>query len=264
MERLKRSIAARPGKKALNLVSMTLLAFALSACGPNQVVVEGNFPDPLMSKMPMTLGVWYPEEFRTHEFFDEAKGRRESGWIVKTGDAQVDMWNTLFNGMFREVVLMRGEPGGEAMNQVADAVLIPSVDELQYTIPAHTNVKVYEIWMRYKFDLVTMSGEPIANWTMTAYGKTPTAFLRSDEAAVNLAAIVALRDAGANFATNFAKVPEVGDWLAVRGDTAPVIKPELQIVPVDVTEGESVEEAIEEAVEDAEEEALEQAEENAA
>jgi hypothetical protein len=60
-------------------------------------------------------------------------------------------------------------------------------------------VKVYEIWMRYGFELVTVSGEPIADWTMTAYGKTPTAFLRSDEAAVNLAGVVALRDAGAHF-----------------------------------------------------------------
>ena len=213
-----------------------------------------------MSKMPLTLGVWYPEEFRTHEFFDEAKGRRESGWIVKTGDAQVQMWDTLFNGMFSNVVHMRDVPGSEAMNPVADMVIIPSVDELQYTIPAHTNVKVYEIWMRYKFNVVTTDGSPIADWTMTAYGKTPTAFLRSDEAAVNLAAIVALRDAGANFATNFARVPEVDQWLAARGDQAPTITPEVQIVPVEVQPGQDVEEAVEEAIEEAVEEAAEAAE----
>jgi hypothetical protein len=91
--------------------------------------------------------------------------------------------------------------------------LIPTVDELQYAIPAHTNVKVYEIWMRYRYELVTNTGEPIADWTMTSYGKTPTAFLQSDEAAVNLAAVIALRDAGANFATNFTQVPAVREWL---------------------------------------------------
>ena len=92
-------------------------------------------------------------------------------------------------------------------------MLIPHVDELQYAIPAHTSVKVYEIWMRYRFELVTTSGEPIAEWTMTAYGKTPTAFLQSDQGAVNLAAVMALRDAGANFATNFTRVPAVQEWL---------------------------------------------------
>jgi hypothetical protein len=108
---------------------------------------------------------------------------------------------------------MDGKPAPQQMNPAVDAVLIPRVDELQYAIPAHTNIKVYEIWMRYAFELVTTSGEPIAEWTMTAYGKTPTAFLRTDEAAVNLAAVVALRDAGAHFVTSFQKVPEVAQWL---------------------------------------------------
>ena len=94
-----------------------------------------------------------------------------------------------------------------------DAVLIPEVEELQYAIPAQTNVKVYEIWMRYRFELVTTDGTPIAQWTMSSYGKTPTALLQTDQDAVNLAAVMALRDAGANFATHFARVPAVQDWL---------------------------------------------------
>ena len=58
-----------------------------------------------------------------------------------------------------------------------------------------------------------MGGDPIAEWTMPAYGKTPTAFMQSDEGAVRLAAIVALRDAGAHFATTFTRVPQVEAWL---------------------------------------------------
>jgi hypothetical protein len=185
----------------------------LAGCGINEVVVKGSFPAPVMNKLPLTLGIWYGEDFRNHEFFDQAKTRNESEWLVKTGEAQVQMWDILLNGMFVTVVPMKGKPGSETMNQVVDAVLIPHVDELQYAIPAHTNVKVYEIWMRYRYELVTSSGEPIADWSMTSYGKTPTAFLQSDEAAVNLAAVVALRDAGANFATNFTRVPAVRDWL---------------------------------------------------
>ena len=199
---------------------VALVLTAVTACGPNEVVVQGEFPEPLMSKLPLTIGVWYTDEFAQHEFFDEAKGRAESGWIVRTGEAQVAMWDTLFNGMFVEFVHMKGKPEPGQMNQLVDAVLIPRVDELQYTIPAHTNVKVYEIWMRYAFDMVTPEGNPIAEWTMTAYGKTPTAFLQSDAAAVNLAAVVALRDAGANFAANFTRVPAVQDWLSEKwGDT---------------------------------------------
>lgn len=185
----------------------------LAGCSTKEVVVAGNFPPPLIEAMPVTLGVWYEPEFSGHEFFDEAKGRAESTWIVKTGEAQVSMWSQLLRTMFSRVERMEGKPAPEQMNPAVDAVLIPKVQELQYAIPAHTNVKVYEIWMRYGFELVTTGGEPIAEWTMTAYGKTPTAFLQSDEAAVNLAAVVALRDAGAHFITSFYKVPEVAQWL---------------------------------------------------
>ena len=189
----------------------------VAACGPTTVVVEGRVPPPLLEPLPVTLGVWYGEEFRTHEFFDEAKTRAQSSWLVKTGDAQVQMWDTLLAGMFDEIIYMRGKPAPGQLNQVVDGVLIPHVDELQYTIPTHTNVKVYEIWMRYRFELVTTGGKPIAEWTMSSYGKTPTAFLRSNEEAVNLAAIMALRDAGANFATGFEKIPEVQEWLRQHG-----------------------------------------------
>jgi len=193
--------------------SLALLLLLLVGCGPTQVVVEGSFPPPLMTPLPVTLGVWYDEAFSQHEFADEAANPGDSSWVVSTGTAQVEMWNTLLQGMFHKLVPMQGAPGPDQPNPAVDGVLIPHVDELQYAIPAHTSVKVYEIWMRYRFELVSLDGEPIAEWSMTSYGKTPTAFLQSDRAAVNLAAVMALRDAGANFATGFTRVPAVNQWL---------------------------------------------------
>jgi hypothetical protein len=191
-----------------------MLALALvGGCGPAEVTVKGEFPPPMMEKLPLTIGVWYSPEFANHEFFDEAKTRADSSWLVKSGQAQVQMWDTLLAGMFARVVPMADKPGPDQVNSGVDAVFIPSVGELQYAIPAHTNVKVYEIWIRYHLQLVTTGGQPIAEWTMPAYGKTPTAFLQSDQAAVNLAAVMALRDAGANFAVSFNRVPAVQAWL---------------------------------------------------
>lgn len=176
-------------------------------------MVDGEFPVPLMEPIPVTMGVWYNQDFVTHEFFDKAKSRRESDWLVATGAAQVEMWDTLLTGMFQELVSIDAAPVAGQLQPLTNAVLIPHVEELQYAIPSHTNIKVYEIWIRYRFELVTPEGEPIAEWAMTAYGKTPTAFLRSDEASVNMAAVMALRDAGANFATSFTRVPEIQVWM---------------------------------------------------
>jgi len=210
--------------RALLLLCLTLLG---AGCTSKQVIVEGNFPSPLLDPLPITMGVIYPSAFAEHEFFDEAKGRAESDWLVKTGEAQVEFWDTLFTGMFENVVHIRDWETVQSHLATVDGVLIPTIAELQYAIPMHTNVKVYEIWMRYEFRLVDISAihrqedgaltfnpdERLAAWPITAYGKTPTAFLQTDEEAVNLAAVVALRDAGAHFVTTFGATPDVAAWL---------------------------------------------------
>ncbi|MGD2007218.1 MAG: hypothetical protein PVJ95_03010, partial [Cellvibrionales bacterium] len=83
---------------------LSTAAVLLAACGAREVVVQGNFPTPLMDPLPLTLGVVYTDAFAQHEIFDEAAGRAESDWLVKTGDAQVEFWNTLLGGMFADVV----------------------------------------------------------------------------------------------------------------------------------------------------------------
>ena len=202
-------------------------ALLLAGCASKQVVVEGNFPKPLLDPMPITLGVIYPSAFAEHEVFDEAKGRADSDWLVKTGEAQIEFWDILLGGMFEEVVPIRDWATVQSRGAELDGVLIPTIADLQYTIPTHTNVKIYEIWMRYEFRLINASSihqqedgaltfppeERLAAWSITAYGKTPTAFLQTDEEAVNLAAVVALRDAGAHFVASFGRTPEVAAWL---------------------------------------------------
>lgn len=207
---------ARPSGRPGRLLLLGAAAFLLAGCS-NSVVVEGVFPEPVLDKLPYTIGVYYSPEFRNHEFFDEATAREETDWLVRTGEAQVRMYDALLPGMFEKVVALDAVPAperaGAGGERAVDAVLVPHVAELQYSIPSHTRIKVFEIWMRYRYRLYAPDGELLADWTMTAYGKTPTAFLRSAEAAVNLAAVVALRDAGANFAINFSSVPEVKMWM---------------------------------------------------
>jgi hypothetical protein len=211
-------------QRVLGALGVSLI---LTACGAREVVVQGNFPKPLMDPLPLTVGVIYTDEFAQHEIFDEAAGRAESDWLVKTGDAQVEFWNTLLSGMFEGVVQIKDSESLAAHQNSVDAVIIPAVADLQYTIPLHTNIKIYEIWMKYRFKMVALEDvhsnedgdlsinpdQYFADWTLTAYGKTPTAFLQSDEEAVNLAAVVALRDAGANFATSFTRVPDIATWM---------------------------------------------------
>jgi hypothetical protein len=212
------------GRKAQRLLTLITLLL-LAACNSREVIVEGTFPTPLVDPVPVSVGVLFTQEFKAHELVDDATGRGEVSWRVSTGTAQVEFWSTLFPAFFQNVVFIESYEDLQAYD--VDAVLIPQVDDVQYAIPLYTNVKVYEIWMRYNLALVepeqiideenaTISldnMQPFAEWPLTAYGKTPTAFMQSDIDAVNLAAVMALRDAGANFITSFLRVPGVMDWI---------------------------------------------------
>ena len=208
-----------------HLFAILLSLLLLTGCGPATVVVEGRFPPPLIEPLPLTLGVWYGPDFTQHEFFDESKTRGQSSWVVKTGQAQIMMWNTLLAGVFEEVVHLKSAPIPGQNVPGVDGILVPHVSQLQYTIPKHTQVKVYEIWMRYRFELLTPDAQPVAEWDMSSYGKTPTAFLQSDQEAVNLAAVMALRDAGANFATTFTRIAPIQAWLQAQNVPAPGSSP---------------------------------------
>jgi hypothetical protein len=212
------------GLSAKRLAALFILLFVV-ACTSREVVVEGAFPAPLIDPVPVSVGILFTQEFREHELIDDATGRGEVSWRVSTGSAQVDFWSTLFPAFFQNVVFINSYEDLETYD--VDAVLIPEVSEVQYAIPLYTSVKVYEIWMRYQLSLVepeqimdtdnkTINLENMqafAEWPLTAYGKTPTSFMQSDVDAVNLAAVMALRDAGANFITSFARVPGVMDWI---------------------------------------------------
>ncbi|MED6301494.1 MAG: hypothetical protein VX629_04130 [Pseudomonadota bacterium] len=212
------------GPKARRLLTLITL-LVLAACTSREVIVKGSFPTPLVDPVPVSVGVLFTQEFKEHELVDDATGRGEVSWRVSTGTAQVEFWSTLLPAFFQNVVFI--ESYEDLQTYDVDAVLIPKVADVQYAIPLYTNVKVYEIWMRYNLALVEPEQiideenasisleniQPFAEWPMTAYGKTPTAFMQSDIDAVNLAAVMALRDAGANFITSFLRVPGVMDWI---------------------------------------------------
>ena len=190
----------------------------LSACGANQVIVDSQFPKPTLDPIPVTLGVYFSEDFKTHTFVDNPEAETERGWIVETGAAQISLWQTILNAMFDKVIYLEQAPSTDAPSSEVQSVLIPTISDLQYAIPAHTNTKIFELWLKYDIALTSNTGDPLAEWSMTAYGKTPEAFMQSNQDAVGAAAIVALRDAGANFAVNFPKVPAVSEWVQQASD----------------------------------------------
>ena len=218
-----------------------LLAVFLTGCTSKHVVVQGNFPPPVIEKVPVVMGVLYPTEFAKHEIFDPGQLSGESDWRVSTGAAQIEFWDQFFEAMFNDFVSIQDwKTLEENMNRL-DAVIVPRITDLQYTVPERTNVNVYEIQFFYTFEMVEPGAfhldqegvitfdkeQVIAAWRLVSYGKTPSAFIQTAEEAVNLAAVVSLRDAGANFAQNFEATPSIATWLDEKTN-AHVTPPENQ------------------------------------
>lgn len=195
----------------------------LGACSSNVVVSPPTtFPEPLVEPLAVRLGVHYPEEFKNFVYEQpdkrpnkkkKKKKKKRSKFSVAIGAAQTQLLRTVFGAMFTSVKPVEAAEL-EAPATDFDLLLVPEVLEFQFSTPRVTKVNVYEIWIKYQFSLKAADGEEIATWVLPVYGKTPTKFLKSKDAAVNLATLVALRDCGAAFITGFSRVPEIRNWLA--------------------------------------------------
>ena len=187
-----------------------LLAGLLSACGVSNVVVEGSFPTPNVTPLPLRIGVLYEDALREHAYIEYSESGNEE-YNVATGATHIRLFDTVLPAMFAEVVEVKSLE--EAAGQGVDAVFIPVIDEFQLALPGKTKLDVYEVWIKYNMRLLTPEGGSIADWVTTSYGKTQTEALRSGDYAINAATVVALRDLASSFSLRFAFVPEVRDWL---------------------------------------------------
>ena len=196
------------------LIVTCIFVACLAACGATQVVVSPilEFPTPLVEPIPVHMGVYYPQNFRNFVYDESKDVQGADDTSIDLGSAQVSLFERILPSVFTQVrVLERGEPA--SLRAGLDAILVPRVADVEYSVPLTSKAKIYEVWIKYQFDLLAPDGSTIAIWTMPVYGKTPTAFLKSSKEAINLASVMALRDCGAAFVTGFSRVPEVAQWL---------------------------------------------------
>lgn len=189
---------------------LLLFLFGLSSCGVSNVVIDGSFPTPNINKMPIAIAVYYDDALKDFAYLEYSETGQEE-FNIESGKSHVQLFNVVLPAMFDRVVFV------ESMEEVptlgVDAVFAPAIEEFQLALPTKTKLDVFEVWIKYNMRLLTPEGDYIADWVLTSYGKTPTETFRSVEAAINDAAVVALRDLASSFTLSFDQVPEVRDWL---------------------------------------------------
>ncbi|HAD10685.1 MAG TPA: hypothetical protein DCF62_14495 [Porticoccaceae bacterium] len=197
------------------LLSTCIAVLLLTACATH-VEVDGAFPKPLSKKMPLSSLVVFDPAFSNY-VFQSSEGREVS---IAVGQTQVELFTAVTNSLFSQTNFTTSQPG----HSDTDIILVPHIEEVQISMPYQTKLNVYEVWIKYNMQVFDQQGQPVADWIMSAYGKTPTRFLKSASDALHQAAIVALRDAGAHFIIGFGRVPEISEWLrqrSIKNSTAP-------------------------------------------
>ncbi|MCG8416090.1 MAG: hypothetical protein MI746_17880 [Pseudomonadales bacterium] len=210
MNKILKTMKVQVGKHARVSV-LLVFAAALAGCGVNNVTIEGSFPTPNISKLPLTVAVYYDDALKEFAYMEYSETGSEE-FNIESGQSHVQLFNAVLPAMFDQVVEVNQME--EAQAGQVDAVFMPLIEEFQLALPAKTKLDVYEVWIKYNMRLVTPEGDYIADWVLTSYGKTPTETFRSAEAGINEAAVVALRDLASSFSLTFTQVPEVRDWLA--------------------------------------------------
>jgi hypothetical protein len=195
----------RPGM----LVAVLTAMLTLYGCAASTIVIDGNYPSPLVQKLPITVGVYFPETLRNFSYTEIDDNSGDDQYIVQSGASQLELFNTVLPALFQNVVMLDSPTAPDGL----DAVFVPDLTEFQLGLPQKTKLKVYEIWMKYNMKLQKSNGDYIADWVMTAYGKSPQENLQSVDTGVQDAAVVAMRDLAASFTLGFTSVPEVSEWL---------------------------------------------------
>jgi len=201
---------AATSDRGLNRAVLLFVLVVLAGCGVSNVVIDGSFPTPNINKIPVSVAVLYDDALREFAYMEYSETGQEE-FNIESGLSHVQLFNTILPAMFDRVIFV--ESIDDAQSQGVDAVFAPAIEEFQLALPEKTKLDVYEVWIKYNMRLLTPEGDYIADWVLTSYGKTPTQAFLSTEAAINEAAVVALRDLASSFSLSFAQVPEVRDWL---------------------------------------------------
>ncbi|WP_317933438.1 hypothetical protein [Halioxenophilus sp. WMMB6] len=181
----------------------------LTGC-TNALVVDADFPKPITAPIDITMAVVYDEQMTKFVYEEQSKSRDR--WQIGVGEAHEHLFKEVFEPLFRDSISLKTVEEAKNYPQI-DLLLIPKINEFQYSSPRETRINIYEVWIKYNMQVYNPDGELVADWIMSAYGKTPSAFLQSKEEAMHQAVVVALRDLGASLTTGFARVPEIRSWL---------------------------------------------------
>jgi hypothetical protein len=173
-------------------VSVAIVIAALSGCSTAVTLKDPTIPDPLIDKMPLSVGARFPEKFEHFVHEEQVIGKKK--WTIDMGRSNSMLFEKLFGSMFTEFQVIPA--GTEPRDLGIDAYIEPSIDAFEFSVPNQSQTDAFAVWIRYRIKIFDGEGNQVANWPISAYGKSMSEGIGSDDA-LRRAAVLAMRDAAA-------------------------------------------------------------------
>ncbi len=181
-----------------------LAALMLAGCA-GTVVIESEFPEPVVKAMPFSAGIYYSPEFKEY-IYKEEEGKLE----FELGTKQLAVYDKIFGALFEQTINVPSADGDNSAFGV-DLVLEPVLEEYAFLSPQETATNFYAVSMKYQIRLYSDQGTIVGYWPFVAYGKDRKKFVNGNQS-LGEATTLALRDAAAAMVSQFKGVVEKEQW----------------------------------------------------
>jgi hypothetical protein len=155
-------------------------------------VQNPSIPKPLIDQLQLSVAARFPASFDNFVHEEQVIGKEK--WSIDLGASNRLLFTQLFGSMFTDFMVIDNDT--DARNLPIDALIEPSIDAFEFSVPSQSQTDEFAVWIRYRIKIFDSEGVQIANWPIAAYGKSQTSTFGGD-AALRRAAVLAMRDAAA-------------------------------------------------------------------
>ena len=177
-------------KKNKNFLAL-VATFLILSCSSQITVLDPNIPKPVIASSNLSAAIKYPDNFE--DFSHEEQIIGEDKWQIKLGGSNKILFNKLFSSIFNDFIILDKD---SALESTIDILIEPEIEAFEFSVPKQSQTNAFAVWIRYRIKIYDNQGKIIANWPISAYGKSETGTF-SDNNDLGHAAILAMRDAAA-------------------------------------------------------------------
>lgn len=188
------------------------LLVVLAGCGAVKVQPQTQLPPPLIDKLPVTVAVYFPAEFRDYKYKEQ---RNQVDYEFELGSAHVAKLTRLLQAMFSRVVEVDDPAKALAAAPDVRLVLEPRFEDYAFLTPRDMAGDFFTVTIRYRLNVYAPGGERVDGYVFTGYGREKSGSLAGN-APLLVATQRAMREAGAKLAVELPQEETVRSLLAGR------------------------------------------------